>query len=204
MQLNYSVWFSQRRPTHRWDLLAGELDGVIWRVHLLPSGRVLAADTIHSCGCWYQLYPATGFSVAPRQRQLYREPVYVGASAHIDFTEAVLLTLQANSHLLIGVDNVAAVAPTAPMRRLSPLPYHQLRALPAADGQWRRSIFAESGLIESSRRGERWLFWPMGVASPGAMRISGTHAIAFSGRRHFDDAGLLDLLQAQNIGHEAQ
>ena len=48
----------------------------------------------------------------------------------------------------------------------------------------------EVGLVAGTERGERWLFWPMGVPEPGAMRQWGTHAIAFVGRRHFDDPNL--------------
>jgi hypothetical protein len=47
-------------------------------------------------------------------------------------------------------------------------------------------------LIAGTERGERFLFWPMGIASPGAMRQSGTQATAFVGRRHFDDADILE------------
>jgi hypothetical protein len=35
------------------------------------------------------------------------------------------------------------------------------------------------------------LEWPTGVSSPGAMRERGRQAIAFVGRRHFDDADLM-------------
>ena len=62
----------------------------------------------------------------------------------------------------------------------------------ADDG--RRSLFGSDGLVAGSERAERWLLWPMGVPSPGAMRERGHHAIAFVGRRHFDDADLLDRL----------
>ena len=41
-------------------------------------------------------------------------------------------------------------------------------------------------------RAERFLFWPMGIASPGAMRQWGRQASALAGRRHFDDADLLE------------
>jgi hypothetical protein len=53
-----------------------------------------------------------------------------------------------------------------------------------------RSIYGVDGLIAGSRRGERFVFWPMGIASAGAMRHWGRHATAFVGRRHFDDADL--------------
>jgi hypothetical protein len=34
----------------------------------------------------------------------------------------------------------------------------------------------------------------MAIPSPGAMRIHGTHAIAFIGQRHFDNPHILDEL----------
>jgi hypothetical protein len=46
--------------------------------------------------------------------------------------------------------------------------------------------------MPGTERGERALFWPMGIASPGAMRQWGRHPTAFVGRRHFDDARLLE------------
>ncbi len=48
------------------------------------------------------------------------------------------------------------------------------------------------GIVPGSERGERWLFWPMGVPEPGAMRQWGRHATAFVGRRHFDDPWLFE------------
>ncbi len=69
--------------------------------------------------------------------------------------------------------------------------YDRLRSLPARDGQ-RRSLFRADGIVEGTQRRERWLFWPMGVPEPGAMRQWGNHAIAFVGRRHFDDPHLLE------------
>jgi len=41
-------------------------------------------------------------------------------------------------------------------------------------------------------RAERFLFWPTGIASPAGMRQWGRHATALVGRRHFDDADLLE------------
>ena len=58
----------------------------------------------------------------------------------------------------------------------------------------RVSPFNAQGLIPESERPERFVFWPMGIPSPGAMRIHGTHAIAFIGQRHFDAPRILDEL----------
>jgi hypothetical protein len=46
--------------------------------------------------------------------------------------------------------------------------------------------------MRGTERAERFLFWPMGIASAGAMRQWGRQATAFVGRRHFDDADLLE------------
>jgi len=66
-----------------------------------------------------------------------------------------------------------------------------LRSVSLAEGG-RRSVFRPDGVVPGSERGERWLFWPMGVPEPGAMRQWGRHATAFVGRRHFDDPWLLE------------
>jgi hypothetical protein len=64
--------------------------------------------------------------------------------------------------------------------------YGQLRSLPRhQDG--RASMFDQDGLGIGTERLERFILWPTGVLSPGAMRQWGRHAVAFVGIRHFDD-----------------
>jgi hypothetical protein len=70
--------------------------------------------------------------------------------------------------------------------------YDVLRSLPADEGY--RSLFGAYGLIAGTERTERFLLWPMGIRSPGAMRQWGRHPTAFVGRRHFDDAFLIESL----------
>jgi len=67
--------------------------------------------------------------------------------------------------------------------------------LPVGDpsGGVTRSAFWASGIVPGTERGERLLFWPMGIDSPGAMRQWGRQPTAFVGRRHFDDARLMEL-----------
>lgn len=67
----------------------------------------------------------------------------------------------------------------------------ELRSL-ARLGGGRRSAYGADGLIAGTERAERYFFWPMGIASAGAMRQWGRHATAFVGRRHFDDADLFE------------
>ena len=68
--------------------------------------------------------------------------------------------------------------------------YDALRVLVVPGGS--RSTFRPDGMVPGTERGERAYFWPMGVPSAGAMRQWGHHATAFLGRRHFDDADLIE------------
>lgn len=194
VRLNYSFWFARRPAKKPFDLLSGELDGLTWRVHLTLDGTVLAWDSAHNCGCWYRLYPAVNYRVVQPQR-FYREPVYVGNA----LTEAPRKTLflQTDNHHIVGVRDTEAVRRDT-VYQLQP--YRALKQIPVAGSI--QSVFKRSGLVPISRRAERFVFWPMGVPSPGAMRVAGTHAIAFIGTRHFDDAHLLDEigLQPKNGG----
>ena len=70
------------------------------------------------------------------------------------------------------------------------------RRAPVAEGE-RPVIRLASGThyieqVSLVRGLERFFFWPTGVRSAGAMRQWGRHATAFVGRRHFDDADLLE------------
>jgi hypothetical protein len=64
--------------------------------------------------------------------------------------------------------------------------YGQLRSLPYLKDV-RRSMFSQDRIAPGSQRLERFILWPTGVLSPGAMRQWGRHAVAFVGKRHFDD-----------------
>ena len=186
MQLNYMVWFPERPRDGFFDLLGGHLDGAIWRVTLDETGNALAAESLHVCGCYYMVFPGADVSVRPRQRG--GEPVFVGPPLPgLLPGERFELTRASGSHYLVGVRASNADADVA-------LPLHhanQLRSLPGSDGR-RYSLYEPDGLVPGSERRERYLLWTMGVPSPGAMRQSGRHAIAFAGRRHFDDPWLLE------------
>ena len=187
VQLNYSFWFKERRPGQPLDLLAGQFDGLTWRVHLSSSGKVLGYDQMHQCGCWYQFFPASGFSPQPTL-PVTQEPFNIGRTLHPE--QPFTLWLESNTHHLLGV--LPAETPES-AKPLEVLPYAELRALAGPDGQY-HSPFNAQGLIPESERPERFVFWPMGIPSPGAMRIHGTHAIAFIGQRHFDAPRILDEL----------
>jgi hypothetical protein len=69
--------------------------------------------------------------------------------------------------------------------------YNQLRSLPYPKDQ-KKSMFDQSSIVSESERLERFILWMTGVYSPGAMRQWGRHAVAFVGKRDFDDPFYMD------------
>ncbi len=193
-QLNYVFWFPRRPERSMLDPYAGKLDGLIWRVTLLPDGSVLAYDSIHPCGCYHTLYlPATDLQA--REPGFMEEPVLVYPERLPDaYGQRLQLQISAIDHHVIGIRGVDPQAVLG-KRPYKFLPYRALRSLVRRDGT-HASMFAEDGLVPGTKRGERAYLWPLGVISPGQMRQWGHHATAFVGRRHFDDADLLETLLA--------
>ncbi len=192
LQLNYMIWFPERPKEGAIDMYGGHLDGLMWRVTLGPDGEPLAYDSIHPCGCYYTLFPASGWRVAdmPGDAEPVASPVRAPAYAA---DERLVVRADSGTHYLAGLESIERPVDDDDLTALAPLPFDQLRSLPRPDGG-SASAFAPDGLIPSSARLERFFFWPFGVPSAGAMRQWGTHAVAFVGRRHFDDPRLLERL----------
>lgn len=189
LQLVYQIWFPAREKTGLFDIYGGDLDSVIWRVTLSRQGRPIAYDSIHACGCYYLLFPGKGYRAAATTGD--SEPVLAPRQISIDpYRQRLTIRVAARTHYLQRISGQLSVDDGKAYRLL---PYDSLRSLPDSSGK-RRNLFGPDGIIEDSARGERFLLWPFGVASPGAMRQWGSHAIAFIGRRHFDDADLLEPL----------
>jgi hypothetical protein len=166
-------------------------------VTLAPDGEPLVYDSMHPCGCFHMFFPtpradpvpapgsAMEWMFAPQSLPVVEEgerPV-VRVATRTHYVERVGMTRERDfdaRYALRDYDELRALRD-----------YDELRALPRPGGG-RQSIFGPDGLIPGTERAERFLFWPMGIASAGAMRQWGRHATAFVGRRHFDDADLLE------------
>jgi len=186
LQLNYIIWFAARPAEKEGDIYAGPFDGIDFRVTLGNDGVPLIFDTIHNCGCYHRFFPVaplrfrrdkiTFWSEAPLVPEAIQTPgpipvLYVSSISH--FVNRLSFTRQAEGDTYQWQD------------------YDQLRNLPLPHGG-SRSLFGEHAILEVSKRPERFLLWPMGIRSPGAMRQWGHHATAFVGRRHFDDPFLIE------------
>jgi hypothetical protein len=188
LQLVYTIWFSERPPQVPGDILAGKLDGLTWRVTLAPGGEPLVYDAIHPCGCFHMFFPTERAREIPAPDDLQEWAFVPQRLPRAAPGERPRVRIASGTHYIEGVVLVRGADSVA---RYAFRPYDDLRSLARPLGG-RASAFGPDGLVAGSERPERFLFWPMGIASPGAMRQWGRHATAFVGRRHFDDADLFE------------
>jgi len=187
LQLVYVAWFPERPRQGSFDLLGGHLDGIVWRVTLAPDGEPVLFDSIHPCGCYHMFFPTPRLEPIPPPQPGIEWAFIPATLPAIAESERLIVEVQTGSHYLRNVSTTKAS--TGATYEFAD--YHELRSLPLPQGG-SRSVFGPDGLIAGTERGERFLFWPMGIASPGAMRQAGTQATAFVGRRHFDDADIVE------------
>lgn len=185
-QAVYSVWFPGRPKSSLFDLVGGNFDAIVWRATLDEDGVPLVYDTMHACGCYHWFFPTRRAVLRARPGGLDEWALVPQSAPELAPGQRPLLRIASRSHYLERVLPDAAQGD----RRYALAREADLRSLPAPGGV-RRSLFGPDGIVPGSQRGERFVFWPMGIAEPGAMRQWGRHATAFIGRRHFDDADLL-------------
>ena len=188
LQIVYTLWFSERPTASSFDILAGRLDGLVWRVTLAPDGEPIMHDSIHPCGCYHWFFPSPRAKPRPTPDEREEWAFAPQALPHLAAGERPVVSIASATHF---IERVGVVSGPDSLVRYSLRPYDELRSLARLDGT-RRSLFGADGIVAGSERGERFLYWPMGIASAGAMRQWGRHATAFIGRRHFDDADLLE------------
>jgi hypothetical protein len=188
LQLVYTFWFTERPARSALDLLAGRLDGLVWRVTLDHDGTPLVYDSMHACGCYHLFFPTQHMVQRPAPRTLDEGMFSPQQLRAPQPGEAIVLRVASGTHYV----QRASVEPG----RAAEVHYRaederRLAVLPRRGGGT-RSAYGSDGLMAGSERAERFVFWPMGVVAPGQMRQWGHHATAFVGRRHFDDPHLLD------------
>jgi hypothetical protein len=194
-QLNYIIWFPARPKEHALDIYGGLLDGVNYRVTLDQNGTPLLYETIHNCGCYYEAYPTRRLKV--REKIDYAElPLILKAPELVTSKELMTVCMESRTHYVQHLyPSVRRSQPETEAYTLTD--YGELRSLPEPKGG-RRSMFSPDSLAPGSERLERFILWPTGVVSPGAMRQWGRHAVAFVGERHFDDPFFMDNMFMKN------
>lgn len=198
LQLNYGFWFPERPPQNGFDIYAGPLDGLLWRVTLDEQGKPLVYDSIHQCGCYHKVYLPAGITADLSQLK-DEKPLLFDTGFQVQKPKGVVLKIESATHYLVDVSASLTEATKgqgqATNNHYQLQPYDSLLTLNA--NQVNQSLFGASGIIDHSARAERFILWPLGVPSAGAMRQRGLHAIAFIGRRHFDEPFLWEQLQVK-------
>ncbi|HVG05649.1 MAG TPA: hypothetical protein VM937_11990, partial [Burkholderiaceae bacterium] len=193
-QLVYTFWFGERPRAAggTFDLLAGKLDGVVWRVTINAAGDALVYDSMHACGCYHLFFP-TEKVVTRSLPATLDETLFVPQTVRgVGRGEKVVLGIESGTHylqrVLVGTISEDGQPPAIAYALQDE---RKLTTMPRRAGGT-RSAYGEDGMIAGTERAERWFFWPMGIKSAGQMRQWGHHATAFVGRRHFDDPLLFD------------
>ncbi len=199
VQLVYTIWFPQRPANRTFDMLSGKLDGVVFRVTLGSDGAPLIYDSIHACGCYHLFFPTARMQLLPAPDPRIEWAFVPVALPAMQPAQRVVVRIAGRTHYVVDVQAQAAANGAARYRLADD---DELRAMPLAAGVT-RSAFGPDGIVPGTERGERLFYWPMGIDSPGAMRQWGRHATAFVGRRHFDDAHLIEERFAPAAGTQA-
>ena len=153
-----------------------------------PDGTPLLYDSIHNCGCYHQFFPTSRAELLPRQDTLDEQAFVPQRLPHSKRGSRIEVRLESGNPLHParaggGRNEWSQLCFRSGRRRCA-----RCRFRPGHH----RSAFRTDGIVAGSERGERYLFWPMGVREPGAMRQWGRHATAFIGRRQFDEARLME------------
>ena len=183
-QLNYIIWFPSRPKENAVDLYGGLLDGVNFRATLDRNGEPLLYESIHNCGCYYKSFPTKRLKVL--EKITYREPPLILKAPEVNpSTEFMTVAMESRTHYVQHLYPLPReIQPES--RVYSLVDYGQVLSLPLPQGG-RGSMFSQDSIAPGSERLERWILWPTGVISPGAMRQWGRQAVAFVGKRQFDD-----------------
>ena len=188
-QLNYIIWFPARPKKSALDIYGGFLDGVNYRVTLDIDYEPLLYETVHNCGCYYKAYPTNGLRI--REKIDYAEPPLILQAPVVNHSRAFMtIAMERQTHYVQHLYASPRKLPSMPAL-YSTVDYEQLRSLLFSTDD-RKSMFSPNSIAPGSERSERYILWPTGVLSPGAMRQWGRHAVAFMGRRHFDDPFFMD------------
>jgi len=183
-QLNYIIWFPSRPKEGALDIYGGLFDGLNYRVTLDNNGEAILYETIHNCGCYYKAYPTNRLQAL--EKVDYAEPPLILKAPDINPSKNYLtVSMESRTHFVQHL-YPSPHESQAEKTVYSLADYNQLISLPYSRDH-RKSMFKQDSIVPESERLERFILWTTGVFSPGAMRQWGRHAVAFVGRRNFDD-----------------
>ncbi len=180
LQINYVVWFSERRgPTVPW-YEQGFLDGFTYRVTLGDTGLPMMIDIVHNCGCYHFFVPNKSRvkALKPAATEFGNQVPSWMPNTFPD--QPISLMVSSGWHM---VDHVGTLNTKADTRKYKLVPYSDLEAL---------NIFNAKAIVKGSQRLEPLFLFPMGVPDIGAMRQRTHQPTRLLGKEHFDNPLMLE------------
>ncbi len=186
IQVDYFLWFS--RPAGASTAKdAAPIDGLIWRVTLDELLKPLAYDSLRASGREHFWFPV--------QTRLHRQPAVDGQPPFLPqdglAPESPRLVLAGNQGGLRQVQSAATPLVKAETRRYQLQRYEELYRLPLPGGG-SRSLFDTAGFVPGSDSEAPGWMLASGITEPGRLRHLAHLPVDYIGRRHFDDAHLLE------------
>ena len=188
LQINYSIWYSERAGDNPPSIEKGRLDGLTARISLDGQGKIFMVDVENNCGCYHLFAPDQERVDRILSRPLMFDAMVPQWLPRVSPGEQLGIRVNSGWHQVQRLMSVREVPDPVPYELI---PYETLESLPQKDG-WRESLFDAKGVAKDSERVERFILFSMGIPSIGSMRQRGHHAIELIGRVHFDDPHLFD------------
>jgi hypothetical protein len=189
VQMNYSLWYSERAGENAPTIEHGPLDGLTLRLTFDTSGIIVMADVMNNCGCYHFFIPDRQKVAEVIKKENELDPLVPAWLPQGVPKKRIDLMVNSGWH---QVQHVGTDKPDhGRMVAYRLLPYAALESLPTGDGT-RASVFTPEGIMKDSWRIEPYIFFSMGIPKVGYMRQRGHHAIKMVGREHFTNPDLLD------------
>lgn len=176
LQLVYTLWFPARpaAPGNPSDILAGALDGLVFRVTLAPDGTPLVYDSMHPCGCYHEFFPTPAATPKSAPARLMEWAFIPQTLPALGAQDQLVIHLAARTHYIDRI-RIESAQRNTDGPHYTWRDYNSLRSLavgtPTANPSQvsadtantqsttqRRSAFGPSGFIAGTDRAERYLF----------------------------------------------
>ncbi|WP_022974949.1 hypothetical protein [Nevskia ramosa] len=186
IQVDYFLWFN-RPASASVAKDAAPIDGLIWRVTLDEFLKPLAYDSLRASGSEHFWFPVQ--TRLQRQAAVDGQPPFLPQEGLAP--ENPRLLLASSNGELRRVQSAATPLAKAETRRYQLQRYEDLYRLPLPGGG-SRSLFDTAGFVPGTDSEAPGWMLASGIAEPGRLRHLAHLPVDYIGRRHFDDAHLLE------------
>lgn len=188
LQINYTLWYTERPAPHTPWMERGPIDGITARVSLDANGLPIMVDVMNNCGCYHFFVPRKDSIERVIPKPFFFDPLVTSWLPEPFPKEHISLRIHSGWH---QVRNISAGKIPEDAIAYELVPYEELESLPHSDGR-RESVFDPYGIMKSSKSIEPFILFSMGVPAVGYMRQRENHPTKLLRVEHFTDPGFFD------------